>query len=94
MKCTHVENNNYNESSERRELKNHYQQQLNYIVENNEQFLKAQYRFWFVTLTICCLIILGLLLIIGKRYDDISELKIQLKEQTEIIQTCTMSINK
>lgn len=94
MKCTHVENNNYNESSERRELKNHYQQQLNYIVENNEQFLKSQYRFWFVTLTICCLIILGLLLIIGKRYDDISELKIQLKEQTEIVQTCTMSINK
>lgn len=94
MKCTHVENNNYNESSERRELKNHYQQQLNYIIENNEQFLKSQYRFWFVTLTICCLIILGLLLIIGKRYDDISELKIQLKEQTEIVQTCTMSINK
>ena len=94
MKRTYVENNNYNESSERRELKNHYQQQLNYIVENNERFIKSQYRFWFVTLTICCLIIFGLLLIIGQRYDDISELKIQLKEQTEIIQTCTMSINK
>lgn len=94
MKCTYVENNNYNESSERRELKNHYQQQLNYIVENNERFLKSQYRFWFVTLTICCLIIFVLLLIIGQRYDDISELKIQLKYQTEIVQTCTMSIDK
>ena len=43
MKRAYIENNNYNESSERRELKNHYQQQL--------------------------------------------------KEQTEIVQTCTMSID-
>lgn len=75
------------------ELKNHYQQQLDYIVENNEYFIKCQYRFWSVTLTICCLIILGLLVIVGQRYDDISELKMQLKEQTEIVQTCTMSID-
>lgn len=74
-------------------LKNHYQQQLDYIVENNERFIKCQYRFWSVTLIICCLIILGLLVIVGQRYDDISELKMQLKEQTEIVQTCTMSID-
>ena len=43
MYSTYIENNNDNESSERRELKNHYQQQL--------------------------------------------------KEQTEIVQTCTMSID-
>lgn len=43
MKCTYIENNNDNKSSEWRELKNHYQQQL--------------------------------------------------KEQTEIVQTCTMSID-
>lgn len=43
MKCTYIENNNDNKSSEWCELKNHYQQQL--------------------------------------------------KEQTEIVQTCTMSID-
>lgn len=43
MKCTYIENNNDNESSELCELKNHYQQQL--------------------------------------------------KEQTEIVQTCTMNID-
>lgn len=92
MKQVNVNNSVLSEQSIS-ELKNHYQQQLEYIVENNEYFIKCQYRFWSVTLAICCLIILGLLVIVGQRYDDISELKMQLKEQTEIVQTCTMSID-
>lgn len=92
MKQVNVNNSVLSEQSVS-ELKKHYQQQLDYIVENNEYFIKCQYRFWSVTLTICCLIILGLLVIVGQRYDDISELKMQLKEQTEIVQTCTMSID-
>lgn len=92
MKQVNVNNSVLSEQSVS-ELKKHYQQQLDYIVENNEYFIKCQYRFWSVTLTICCLIILGLLVIVGQRYDDISELKMQLKEQTEIVQTCTISID-
>ena len=76
------------------ELKNHYQQQLDYIVENNERFLKCQYRFWFTVLSICIVMILVLLFIVGQRNTDMHELRMQLKEQTEIVQTCDMSVNK
>lgn len=76
------------------ELKNHYQQQLDYIVENNERFLKCQYRFWFTVLSICSVAILVLLFIVGQRNTDMHELRMQLKEQTEIVQTCDMSVNK
>lgn len=93
MKCTYIENNNDNESSERCDLKNHYQQQLNYIVENNERFLERQYRYWFIILTVCCVVILVLLFVVAQRNTDMHELKEQLKEQTEIAQTCTMSID-
>lgn len=92
MKQVNVNNSALSEQSIS-ELKKHHKQQLDYIVENNEYFIKCQYRFWSVTLTICCLIILDLLVIVGQRYYDISELKMQLKEQTEIVQTCTMSID-